>query len=99
LVEEKKERGMKIITWNVNGYRAALGKQGFDWVKEYEPDVLCLQEIKVKPEQLNEEQREFPGYQTFWNPADRPGYSGTAVVYKVPPLEISTGLGMEAFDY
>jgi len=41
---------------------------------------LCLQEIKVKPEQLNEEQREFPGYQTFWNPADRPGYSGTAVL-------------------
>ncbi len=89
---------MKITTWNVNGYRAALGKQGFDWVKEHEPDVLCLQEIKVKPEQLNEEQREFPGYQTFWNPADRPGYSGTAVLYKMPPLEISTGLGMEAFD-
>ncbi|HOE34728.1 MAG: exodeoxyribonuclease III [Chloroflexi bacterium] len=89
---------MKITTWNVNGYRAVLAKQGFDWVKEHQPDILCLQEIKVKPEQLTEDQRELPGYQSFWNPAERPGYSGTAVFYKIAPLEISTGLGVEEFD-
>jgi len=89
---------MKITTWNVNGYRAVMGKQGFDWLEEHQPDVLCLQEIKVKPEQLSEQQRELPGYKSFWNPADRPGYSGTAVFYKADPLEISTGLGVDKFD-
>lgn len=52
----------------------------------------------MKPEQLTEDQRELPGYQSFWNPAERPGYSGTAVFYKIAPLEISTGLGVEEFD-
>jgi exodeoxyribonuclease-3 len=89
---------MKITTWNVNGYRAVFGKQGFAWVEEYQPDALCLQEIKVRPDQLKEDQRQLPGYQAYWNPADRPGYSGTAVFYKNEPIEISTGLGMEIFD-
>lgn len=89
---------MKITTWNVNGYRAVFGKQGFAWVEEHQPDALCLQEIKVRPDQLKEDQRQLPGYQAYWNPADRPGYSGTAVFYKNEPIEISTGLGMEIFD-
>jgi exodeoxyribonuclease-3 len=57
-----------------------------------------LQEIKVRPDQLKEDQRQLPGYQAYWNPADRPGYSGTAVFYKNEPIEISTGLGIEIFD-
>jgi len=89
---------MKITTWNVNGYRAVLKKQALDWVKDYQPDVLCLQEIKGRPEQFPEEQREIPGYQSFWNPATRPGYSGTAVFYRVEPQEITTGIGVEEFD-
>jgi exodeoxyribonuclease III len=89
---------MKITTWNVNGYRAVFGKQGFAWVEEHQPDALCLQEIKVRPDQLKEDQRQLPGYRAYWNPADRPGYSGTAVFYKNEPIEISTGLGMEIFD-
>ncbi len=89
---------MKITTWNVNGYRAVVKKQALDWVKDYQPDVLCLQEIKGRPEQFPEEQREIPGYQSFWNPAARPGYSGTAVFYRVEPQEITTGIGVEEFD-
>jgi exodeoxyribonuclease-3 len=92
---------MKITTWNVNGLRAALNKGLLDWVKSYQPDVLCLQEIKARPEQLEaahqEELRQhFP--QQAWNPAQRPGYSGVATLSRNSPLESSTGLGDPAFD-
>ena len=69
---------MKIITWNINGLRAALGKGALNWAFEQKPDVLCLQEIKARPDQLTEEQRAFPGYDVIWNPAERAGYSGVA---------------------
>jgi exodeoxyribonuclease-3 len=67
---------MKIITWNVNGLRAALAKDALKWAWEQEPDVLCLQEIKVRPDQLKDGQRDFAGYEVIWNPAEKPGYSG-----------------------
>ncbi|MGV8050563.1 MAG: exodeoxyribonuclease III [Anaerolineaceae bacterium] len=89
---------MNITTWNVNGYRAVLNKNGFEWLEQFQPDVLCLQEIKVKPEQLPEVQREMKGYYSYWNPAVRPGYSGTAVFYRSKPEKISTGLGFSEFD-
>lgn len=63
---------MKLTTWNVNGLRALLNKDGWDWVKEYNPDVLCLQEIKAMPGQLTEDQHAlFEGYTPVWNPAER----------------------------
>lgn len=89
---------MKITTWNVNGYRAIMSKKGMDWVDDEEPDVLCLQEIKVKPEQLSEEMREREGYVSVWNAAERPGYSGTAVFYRNSPLSVTTGIGFPEFD-
>lgn len=89
---------MKITTWNVNGYRAVTSKQALDWVDAHQPDVLGLQEIKVKPEQLSEELREREGYKSVWNAAERPGYSGTAVFYKPEPLEIVLGLDRPEFD-
>lgn len=89
---------MKITTWNVNGYRAVTNKQALNWVEEHKPDVLGLQEIKVKPEQLSDELREREGYKSVWNAAQRPGYSGTAVFYRPEPLEIALGLGHTAFD-
>lgn len=89
---------MKITTWNVNGYRAVTSKQALDWVDAHQPDVLGLQEIKVKPEQLSEELREREGYMSVWNAAERPGYSGTAVFYKPEPLEIVLGLDRAEFD-
>ncbi len=89
---------MKIVTWNVNGIRAALGKGLKEWTLEQSPDLLCIQEIKANPGQLSDEQKDFPGYGTVWNPAQRPGYSGVATFHRQPPLETVLGLGEERFD-
>jgi exodeoxyribonuclease-3 len=89
---------MKIITWNVNGFRAALRKQALDWAWEQKPDVLCLQEIKVRPEQLKEEFRTFSGYDVIWNPADQLGYSGVATFLRSPSLELQLGMDSPLFD-
>lgn len=90
---------MKITTWNVNGLRAALDKGIWDWVTAYDPDILCLQEIKARPEQLSEsQQRLFAPYQAYWNPAERPGYSGVVTFSRQPVEETDYGLGVPAFD-
>lgn len=89
---------MKITSWNVNGIRAALGKGFSTWVQEERPDVLCLQEIKAKPEQLTESQRDFTGYFVVWNPAERPGYSGVATFLRGKQVEASLGMGEPRFD-
>jgi exodeoxyribonuclease III len=89
---------MKIITWNVNGLRAVLGKGALRWVWEQQPDVLCLQEIKARPEQLKEEQRDFPGYDVIWNPAEKAGYSGVATFLRSPSLELRLGMDAPLFD-
>jgi len=93
-----KEKTMKITTWNVNGIRAALGKGLKEWTLNEAMDVLCLQEIKARPEQLSPEQAAFPGYSVVWNPAQRPGYSGVATLLRQPALETVSGLGEERFD-
>lgn len=89
---------MKISTWNINGIRAAIGKGLKDWIALESPDVLCLQEIKARPEQLTAEQLDFPGYEVVWNPGERPGYSGVATLYKQKPLVTTTSLGEPRFD-
>ena len=91
---------MKITTWNVAGLRAFIRKDGWDWVRQQDPDVLCLQEIKANPEQLTEEDHAlFTPYQTFWNPAERKGYSGTLTSVKDLPVRFKKGLGVERFDH
>jgi exodeoxyribonuclease-3 len=89
---------MKIITWNINGLRAALGKGALDWVWKQQPDIVCLQEIKVRPEQLKPEQGYFPGYDVIWNPAERAGYSGVATFLRSPSLELRLGMDAPLFD-
>ena len=90
---------MHIVTWNVNGLRANLNKGAGNWMREIQPDVICLQEIKTKVEQLSPEQRlVFDGWHEFWNPAERPGYSGVATFTKQEPLESSNFIGIEKFD-
>ena len=89
---------MKIITWNVNGLRAALGKDALRWAWEQKPDILCLQEIKARPDQLKEEHRNFPGYDVIWNPAEQPGYSGVATFLRSPSLELQLGMDAPLFD-
>lgn len=89
---------MKIITWNVNGLRAVLGKNALDWAWMAQPDVLCLQEVKARPDQLKEEHRNFPGYEVIWNPAVRAGYSGVATFLRSTSLETQLGMDAPLFD-
>lgn len=86
-----------IYSWNVNGLRAVI-KNGFmEWFLQTQPDILCLQETRLLPEQVPQELTEAKGYQVFWNPAQKPGYSGTAVFTKVAP-ESTDVLGIPEFD-
>jgi exodeoxyribonuclease-3 len=92
---------MKIISWNVNGLRAVLSKGVLKEVKDLQPDLLCLQEIKARPDQLTGEQlEEFADFTPYWNPAERPGYSGVATFARNKPdnMYMSFGLGEERFD-
>ena len=89
---------MKILSWNVNGIRAADRKGLFNWLKKESPDILCLQEIKALPEQVPPHLRNAPGYHIFLNSAERKGYSGVATFTKERPLEIKRGFGIEKFD-
>ncbi len=91
---------MKITTWNVNGLRAALNKGLWNWVTQENPDVLCLQEIKARPEQIPPEyQAQFTNHHVFWNPAQKPGYSGVATFTTALPLSTEYGVGLEEFDH
>jgi len=89
---------MKIITWNVNGVRAALGKGALDWAFAQQPDALCLQEVKARVEQLNAEQRAKLRLPYAWNAAQRAGYSGVATFFQEQPAEITLGMGADQFD-
>jgi exodeoxyribonuclease-3 len=89
---------MKIVSWNVNGLRAALGKNALNWVWEQGPDVLCLQEIKARPDQIKGGQRNFAGYEAVWHPAERAGYSGVATFLRSPALEVQLGMTASRFD-
>jgi len=80
---------MKLLSWNVNGIRSILNKGFQEIVKKEDPDLLCIQEIKAKPEQVNLNLPQYPYH--IWNAAVKPGYSGTAVFSKVQPLSISYG--------
>lgn len=89
---------MKIVTWNINGIRAVLGKGALERVWDLAPDVLCLQEVKARPEQLTAEQAGQLKLPRIWNPAERAGYSGVATFYKEAPLDVQLGLGDPKFD-
>jgi exodeoxyribonuclease-3 len=89
---------LTLLSWNVNGVRA-IHKKGFlSWLDETTPDVLCLQETKAAESQLPSELAQPAGYHTFWNSAQRKGYSGTALLTREAPLSIQFGLGLEEFD-
>ncbi len=80
---------MKIISWNINGIRA-IEKKGFlDWLDTYQPDILCLQETKARPEQLNDQLIHPYGYKTFWKYPKKKGYAGVSVFTKGAPSDIS----------
>ena len=88
---------MKLLSWNVNGIRAALKKGFAEFVSTENPDILCLQETKARPEQV-ELPLEFGGYQSFWSSAQKPGYSGVAVFSKETPINVKEGLDITEHD-
>lgn len=87
---------MKLISWNVNGLRAVMGKGFLDIFKDLDADILCLQETKLQEGQI---ELELPGYFQYWNYAEKKGYSGTAVFTKKEPLDVHYGIGIEEHDH
>ena len=87
---------MKIISWNVNGIRAVLKKNFMEFMDEYNPDIICLQEIKASEEQVDLKLDNYP--YKYWNSAVKKGYSGTAIFSKYPPITVENGLKIEKHD-
>ncbi len=88
----------RIISYNVNGIRAALKKDFMNWLGAAKPDVLCLQEIKAMPQQLDADFLESLDYHHYWFPAEKKGYSGTAIWTKEEPKHVEYGCGIEKYD-
>ena len=86
---------MKLISWNVNGIRACLKKGFEDFFKTIDADIFCIQETKCQEDQV---ELEFDGYTSYWNSAERKGYSGTAIFTKNEPISVSYGIGIEEHD-
>ena len=86
---------MKLVSWNVNGIRAVLTKGFEDFFKNVNADIFCIQETKCQEGQV---ELEFEGYQSFWNSAEKKGYSGTAIFTKIKPLSVKFGIGIEEHD-
>ncbi len=91
-------KNFKILCWNINGIRASWKKGLGDWVAKEQPDVLCLQETKAQPDQLEDEIKNIPGYTSYFNPAEKKGYSGVAIYTKHEPSNVVNGFGIPAFD-
>ena len=90
---------MKVITYNVNGIRAAMNKDLVGWLKSVNPDVLCLQEVKATPDQVNIAEFEALGYHLYWYPAQKKGYSGVAIFSKIKPKHVEYGCGIDVYDF
>ncbi|MCK4859936.1 MAG: exodeoxyribonuclease III [Candidatus Omnitrophica bacterium] len=89
---------MKIISWNVNGIRAAYRRGFLKWLRGSKADIICLQEVKAQQEQFPDDLLKIPGYNLYLNPAVKKGYSGTAVYTKKKPEEAEYKLGLKRFD-
>lgn len=87
---------MKLISWNVNGLRACMTKGFMDFFNEADADIFCLQETKLQAGQI---EMKLPGYEQFWNYAEKKGYSGTAIFTKQKPLSVAYGIGIEEHDH
>ena len=87
---------MKMISWNVNGLRAVMGKGFMETFAALDADIFCLQETKLQAGQI---EMDLPGYRQHWNYAEKKGYSGTAIFTRLEPLAVSLGIGEDAFDH
>lgn len=95
-IETEKLSMKKMISWNVNGLRACLGKGFLEYLKESDADIFCIQESKLQEGQV---ELELPGYHQHWNYAEKKGYSGTAMFTKEEPVSVAYGLGIEEHDH
>ncbi|MCQ2555251.1 MAG: exodeoxyribonuclease III [Clostridia bacterium] len=87
---------MKLISWNVNGLRAVVGKNFMEFFNEVDADIFCIQETKLQEGQI---ELDLPGYYDYWNYADKKGYSGTAIFTKEKPLNVTYGIGVDVHDH
>jgi exodeoxyribonuclease-3 len=87
---------MKLVSWNVNGLRACVGKGFQEVFKQLDADFFCLQETKMQAGQLD---LDFPGYESYWNYAEKKGYSGTAIYSRHKPLSVNYGIGVDEHDH
>ena len=87
---------MRFVSWNVNGLRACLQKGFLDYFREADADFFCLQETKLQPDQIS---LDLPGYEQYWNSAEKKGYSGTAVFTRHAPMSVRYGIGVEELDH
>ncbi|MDO5303834.1 MAG: exodeoxyribonuclease III [Clostridia bacterium] len=87
---------MKLISWNVNGLRAVMGKNFMEFFNEIDADIFCLQEIKLQEGQI---EMDLPGYYQYWNYAEKKGYSGTAIFTKKEPLNVTYGMNIDEHDH
>ncbi len=91
-------RKLRLLSWNVNGIRAVQKKGFVEWLLDADPDILCIQETKAQPDQLDMELLNIEGFSSHFASAQRKGYSGVAVYTKVDPVKITEGLGIAEFD-
>lgn len=91
-------KSLRLISWNVNGIRAAAKKGLVEWIKKEKPDVFCVQETKAWEEQLDESLTKIEGYNSYFSEAYKKGYSGVAIYTKEKPIEVKKGIGIDEFD-
>ncbi|MCS6967021.1 MAG: exodeoxyribonuclease III [Cytophagales bacterium] len=89
---------MKLITYNVNGIRAAIKKGFINWLEEEQPDIICLQEVKASLDEIDQQPFLKMGYQCHWHQAEKKGYSGVAIFSKITPVLVTYGMGIPAYD-
>ena len=91
--------GKRIVSYNVNGIRAALDKGLVKWIKSNNPDIVCIQETKAQPEQINQKEFENLGYHSFWFSAQKKGYSGVGILSKQVPDYVKYGMDIAKYDF
>jgi len=96
--KKKATDSISVYTWNVNGIRAIQNKGFMDWFTKTDADIVCLQETKAQPDQLDDSVKNINGYESFWFSAEKKGYSGVCIYTKLKPVSVQLGLGNHYFD-
>src|SRR4030065_57237 len=92
------EKKLRLVSWNINGIRAAYKKGFLDWFKKENPDILCIQETKAHPDQLDDTLKNVNGYESYFSSAEKKGYSGVVTYSKLKPINVQQGIEIKKFD-